>query len=56
METRNITPFFCLLFPLELFVTFIFIFGNSQDLFSYDPHFGPFWSVTYNSSSAKYAM
>ena len=47
METRKITPFFCLLFPLELFVTFIFIFENSQNLFSCDPHFGPFWSVKY---------
>ena len=40
-------PVFHLLFTLQLFVTFIFIFENSQNSFSCGPHFGPFWSVKY---------
>ena len=47
METRQMTQIFNLLFPLELFVTFIFVFENSQNLFSCGPPFGPFWYIKY---------
>ena len=47
METIQMIPVFNLLFTLQLFVTFIFIFENSQNSFSCGPHFGPFWSVKY---------
>ena len=40
-------PFFHLLFPLSLLVTFIFVFGNSQYSFPCGSPFGPFWSVKY---------
>ena len=46
METRQMTPFFSSTF-YALFVTFIFIFGNSQNSFSCGAPFGPFWSVKY---------
>ena len=45
METRQMTPFFHLLFPIELLVIFISQFENNQNLFSRGPPFGPFWSV-----------
>ena len=47
METRQIIHFLHLIFPLCLFVTLVFVFENSQNSFSYDPTFGPFWSVKY---------
>ena len=47
MKTRQMTHFFHLLFPLELFVTFSFVFKNSQNSFSCVIPFGPFWSVKY---------
>ena len=47
MENIQMIPVFHLLFTLQLFVTFIFIFENSQNSFSCGPHFGPFWSVKY---------
>ena len=53
MKTRQIPFFFHLLFPLELFVTFIFVFGNSQNSFSCGPPFGPFWSVKYLNFGRK---
>ena len=36
-ETRQMTPFFHLLFPLKLFVTFTFVFENNQNSFSCGP-------------------
>ena len=42
METRKMTPFFYLVFPFQLFMTFIFVFGNSQNLFSFGC---PLWSI-----------
>ena len=45
MKTRQMTPFFHLLFPLYLLVTFILIFENSGNSFSFS--FSPFWSVKY---------
>ena len=53
METKQITPFFHLLFPLQLFVTFIFALGNSQNSFSCGPLFCPFWSVKYLNFGQK---
>ena len=45
METKQMTPFFHLLFLLKLFVTFISEFENIQSSFLYGPPFGPFRSV-----------
>ena len=42
-----------LLFLLYLFVTFIFVFENSQNSFSCGPPFGPFWSVKYLNFGQK---
>ena len=36
-----------------LFVIFIFVFENSQNLFSCGPRFGPFWSVRYLNFGQK---
>ena len=47
METRQMTPFFHLLFPLILFVRFIFVFENSKNLFLCGPPFDPLSSVKY---------
>ena len=52
METRQMTPFFSSTF-YALFVTFIFIFGNSQNSFTFGPPFGPFWSVKYLNFGQK---
>ena len=52
METRQMTPFFSSTF-YALFVTFIFIFGNSQNSFTFGPPFGPFWSVKYFNFGQK---
>ena len=47
METRQMTPFFSSIYS-TLFVTFIFVFDNSQISFSCGPPpFGRFWSVKY---------
>ena len=46
-------PIFYLLFPLYLFVTFIFVFENSQNSFSCSSTFGPFWSVKYLNCGQK---
>ena len=46
METRQMATFFASTSP-ALFVTFIFVFENSQNSFLCDPLFGPFWSVKY---------
>ena len=43
METRQMTPFLSTF--SALFVTFIFIFENGQDSFSYGLPFGLFWSL-----------
>ena len=45
--------FFHLLFPLKLFVTFIFLFENSQNSYSGGPPFGPSWSVKYLNFEQK---
>ena len=42
MKTRQMISFFHLLFPLYLFVTFIFAFENSQNSFWSD---SPVWSI-----------
>ena len=47
METRQMTPFFHLLFLLLLFVTFISELKNSQNSCSCGSPFGLFWSVNY---------
>ena len=47
MKSRQINPFFHLVFPLYLFVKFTFIFQNSQNSFSCGHTFGQFWSVKY---------
>ena len=52
-ETRQMTPFFYLLFLLWLFVIFIFIFENGQNSFSYGTPFGLFWSVKYFNFEQK---
>ena len=52
MKTRQMTPFFHLLFLL--FVTFIFIFENGQNSFSCDSPFGLFWSVKYLNYGKSY--
>ena len=44
METRQMTPFFS---------SFIFVFENSQNPFSCDPPFGPFWSIKYLNFGQK---
>ena len=53
METRQMTHFFHLLFPLELFVTFIFAFENRQNSFSCGFPFGSFWSIKYLNFGKK---
>ena len=52
METRQMTPIF-LLFLLYLFVTFIFLFENSQNLFCCGSPSGPFWSLKYLNFGQK---
>ena len=47
METRQMTPFFSSTLSALAFVTFIFIFENSQNSFLCGLPFGPFWSVKY---------
>ena len=44
---------FHLLFSLQLFVTFIFVFENSQNSFPCGPLFGPFSSVKYLNFAQK---
>ena len=46
MEARKMTPFFSITVS-ALFVTFIFVFGNSQNSFSGGPLFGRFLSAKY---------
>ena len=46
------TPFFSSTF-YALFVTFIFIFENSQNSFWCGPPVGPFWSVKYLTFGQK---
>ena len=53
METRHMNQFFHLLFSLQLFVTFIFEFENTQNSFSCGPSFGPFCSVKYLNFEPK---
>ena len=48
METRQMIPF-----PLELWITCIFVFENSQNSFSCCSPFGPFWSLKYLSFGKK---
>ena len=56
METRQMTPFFHLLFLLILFVTFIFVFENSKNSFSCGPPFDPFSSVKYLNFGQKLSI
>ena len=56
METRQMTPFIHLLFSLKLFLTFIFVFGNSQNSFLCGLLFGLFWSVKYLNYGQKLAI
>ena len=37
----------------RLFVTFIFVFENDQNAFSYGPPLGPFWTVKYLNFGQK---
>ena len=58
METRQMTPFFSSTF-YALFVTFIFIFENSQISFSCRPPFAPrkipqFWAKATSSLNPSY--
>ena len=60
METRQMKSFFHLLFRLQLFVTFIFIFENNQNPFSCGPPFFLFckisqiWAIATNSYGPSY--
>ena len=47
MKTREMISFFYLHLPLQLSVTFIVVFENSQNSFSCGLPFGPFWFVKY---------
>ena len=47
METRQMTHFFHLLFPIQLFVMFISEFENTQNLFSGVLPFGLIWFAKY---------
>ena len=49
----NWPHFLNLFFPLWLFVTFIFVFENSQNSFSCGPPFGLFWSVKFLNLGQK---
>ena len=51
--TTQVISFFHLIFPIELFVTFIFVFEISRNSFSCGPSFGPFWSVKYLNFGQK---
>ena len=46
MENRQMNPFFSSTFS-ALFITFSFLFENSQNSFWCGPSFVPFWSVKY---------
>ena len=46
-KTRQMTPFFLLLFKRHLFVIFIFVFENCQNSFLWSPPFSPFWCAKY---------
>ena len=52
METIQMTPLFFIYF-FALFVTFIFVFENSQNSFSFGPPFNPFWSEKYLNFGKK---
>ena len=52
MDIRQLTSLFSSNFP-ALFVRFIFVSENGQNLFSCDPPFGPFWSVKYLNLGQK---
>ena len=47
MVTRQMTPFFHLPFPIQLFLIFISEFDNTENSFSCGAPFGPFWSIKY---------
>ena len=53
METRKMTQFFHLLFPLILFVTLIFVSEKSKNSFSCGPPFDPFLFVKYLNFGQK---
>ena len=53
METRQMTQFFHLLFPLILFVMLIFVSEKSKNSFSRGPPLDPFLSVKYLNFGQK---
>ena len=53
METRQMTQYVHLLFPLILFVTLIFVSEKSKNSFSCGPSFDPFLSVKYLNFGQK---
>ena len=53
METRQMTKYVHLLFPLILFVTLIFVSEKSKNSFSCGPPFDPFLSVKYLNFGQK---
>ena len=55
METTQMISFSSSTFS-ALFVTFIFVFENSQNSFSCGPHFGPFWSTKYLNLRQKLSI
>ena len=52
ISTRQTIPFFSSTFS-SMFLTFTFVFENSQNSFSCGPLFGPFWSVKYLNFGQK---
>ena len=53
METRQVTPYFHLLFPLKLIIISIFVFENSRNSFLCALLSGLFWSLKYPSFGQK---
>ena len=53
METRQMTKYVHLLFPLVLFVTLIFVSEKSKNSFLCGPPFDPFLSVKYLNFGQK---
>ena len=52
-ETRQITPFFHLFFELNCLCYWFLYSKNWQNSFSWDSHFGPFWSAKYLNFGGK---
>ena len=56
METRQMTQFFHLLFPLILFLMLIFVSEKSKNSFSRGPPFDPFLSVNTSILDKSYKL